>query len=109
PLDDQHERVELAARALEEPLEEIVGAAARAALEVDQRPVDGNAGQPGQGAEGDLLDGRLGGSGQSDGVPVATEACVDPEQVDERFFRWSSSRHCAYLPRRDQLSALLWT
>ena len=38
---------ELAAVGLEEPLEEVVGAAARAALEVDQGPVHGDLRQAG--------------------------------------------------------------
>ena len=82
-LDHQHERLELAAVGLEEPLEEVVGAAGRAALEVDQRPVHRHLRQPGKGAEGDLLDAGLGGRGQRDGVTVAAEPGVDPQHVDE--------------------------
>ena len=57
----------------------------RAALEVDQRPVHRDLGQPGQGAEHDLLDARLGGGGERDRVPVAAEAAVHPEDVDHRL------------------------
>ena len=83
PLDDQHERLELAAVGLEEPLEEVVGAAGRAALEVDQRPVHGDLGQARQGAERDLLDAGLGRGGQRDGVAVTAESGVDPQDVDQ--------------------------
>ena len=41
-LDDQHERLELAAVGLVPPLDEVVGALLGAALEVDQRPVHGD-------------------------------------------------------------------
>ena len=41
-LDDQHERLQLAALGLEEPLDEVVVAADRAVVEVDQRPVHGD-------------------------------------------------------------------
>ena len=86
PLDDEDERLELAAVGLEEPLEEVVRAAVGAALEVDQRPVDGDFRQPGQGAERDLLDAGLGGRGEGHGVAVAAEAGVDPEDVDQGLF-----------------------
>ena len=62
PLDDQHERFQLAAVGLEEPFEEVVRTARRSALEVDQRPVHGDLGQTGQRAERDLLDAWLGGA-----------------------------------------------
>ena len=103
-LDDQHERLELAAVGLEEPLEEVVGAAVGAALEVDQRPVHGDLRQPGQGAEGDLLDAGLGGRGEGHGVAVAAEAGVDPQHVDQGLFGGACClasrrvRHVATLP-----------
>ena len=87
PLDDQDERVELAPVGLEEPFDEIVRAADRTALEVDEGPVHGDLRQPGQGAQGDLLDARLGGRGQGHGVAVAAESGVDPENVDDRLVR----------------------
>ncbi len=83
-LDHQHEGLELAAVGLEEPLEEIVGAAHGAALEVDQRPVHSDLRQPGQGSEGDLLDARLSGGGERHRVAVAAQAGIDPEDVDDR-------------------------
>ena len=89
PLDDQHERVELAPVRLEEPLQEVVGPADRAALEVDERPVDRDLREPRQGAEGDLLDARLGGCGQGDGVAVAAEPGVDPQDMDDGLVRRS--------------------
>ncbi len=54
----------------------------RAALEVDQRPVHGDLGQPGQRSERDLLDARLGGGGQGDRVPVAAQPAIHPQNVD---------------------------
>jgi hypothetical protein len=94
-LDHEHERLELAPIGLEEPLKEVVGAAGRAALEVDQRPVHGHLGQTGKRAERDLLDAGLGSRGQRDRVPVTTEASVDPEHMNQRFFGAQSfvSRH----------------
>ena len=83
PLDDQHERVELAAVGLVPPLDEVVGPGLRAALEVDQRPVHRDLGQAGQRAEHDLLDAGLGGGGQGDRVSVTAEAAVHPEDVDD--------------------------
>ena len=84
PLHDQDERLQLAAVGLEEPLDEVVRAAHRTALEVDERPVHGDLRQPGEGAQGDLLDAGLGGRGQRDGVAVAAQAGVDPEDVHRR-------------------------
>src|ERR1700757_126864 len=43
-LDDEHERFQFPAVALKEPFEEVVGAAGRSALEIDERPVDGDLG-----------------------------------------------------------------
>ena len=80
-LDDEHERLELAPVGLEPPLDERVGAFDRAALVVDERPVDRDLREAGQRAEHDLLDARLGRCGESDGVAVAAESCVDPEDV----------------------------
>ena len=82
-LDDEHERLELAAVGLEEPLDEVVGAADRSALEVDQRPVHRDLRQAGQRAERDLLDARLGGRGEGDGVAVAAQPGVDPQDMDD--------------------------
>ena len=86
-LDDEHERLELAAVGLEEPLDEVVGAADRAALEVDQRPVHRDLREAGQGAERDLLDARLGRRGEGDRVAVAAQPGVDPEDVDDGLVR----------------------
>ena len=84
-FDHEHERVELAAVGLVPPLDEVVGAGLGAALEVDQRPVHRDLGQSGQRAECDLLDARLRGGGEGDGVPVAAEPAVHPEDVDDRL------------------------
>ena len=81
-LDDQHERLQLAALGLEEPLDEVVGAADRAVLEVDQRPVHRDLRQARQRAQRDLLDAGLGGRGEGDRVAVAAQPGVDPEDVD---------------------------
>ena len=86
-LDDQHERLDLAAGTLEEPFEEVVGAAVRAALEVDQRPVHGDLRQSRQSTERDLFDRRLGRRCQRNRIAVATEAGVDPQDVDDQFVR----------------------
>ena len=102
PLDHQDKRVELAPVGLEEPLDEVVGAAHRTALEVDERPVHRDLRQPGQGAQGDLLDARLGGGGQGHRVPVAAEPGVDPKDVDDRLVRWRlGCRHTGPSPRRE--------
>ena len=85
-LDDQDERLELAAVGLEEPLEEVVRAAVGPAFEVDQGPVHRDLGQAGQRTEGDLLDARLGRRGQRDGVSVTAESGVDPKHMDEGVF-----------------------
>ena len=93
-LDDEHERLELTPVGLEEPLDEVVGAAHRTALEVDERPVHRDLGQARQGAQGDLLDARLGRGRQRDRVPVAAEPGVDPEDMDDGLVRWRfGSRH----------------
>ena len=84
-LDDEDERIELATIGLEEPLDEVVGTADRPAFEVDQRPVDGDLGQPGEGAQGDLLDARLGRRGQRHRIPVAAEPGVDPKDMNDRL------------------------
>lgn len=47
-LDDQDERLQFISFGLEEPRQEIVGAPARSALEVDQGPMDGDLGQTGK-------------------------------------------------------------
>ena len=82
-LDDEHERLQLAALGLEEPLDEVVGAADGAVLEVDQRPVHGDLREPGQRPERDLLDAGLGGGGEGDRVAVAAQPGVDPQDVDD--------------------------
>ena len=87
PLHHQHERVELAPVGLVPPLDEGVGALLGAALEVDQRPVHRDLGQARQGAERDLLDAGLGGGGQRHRVPVAAEASVHPENMQDRILR----------------------
>ena len=94
-LDDEHERLQLAAVGLEEPLDEVVGAADRAALEVDQRPVDGDLRQARAAPEGDLLDARLRRRRQRDRVAVAAQAGVDPQDVDDgsRQVGLRSTRH----------------
>ena len=86
-LDDQDERVEFAPVGLVPPLDEVVGALLGAALEVDQRPVHGDLGQPRQGAERDLLDAGLGRGGQCHRVPVAAEAPVHPEDMYDWLLR----------------------
>ena len=63
-FDHEDERIELTPVGLEEPLDEVVGPTDRSALEVDQRPVHGDLREPGQRAERDLLDARLGGGGR---------------------------------------------
>src|SRR6202020_2411970 len=89
PLDDEDERVELAAIGLVPPLDERVRALLGTALEVDQGPVHGHLGQSGQGPEHDLLDARLGRGGQRHRVPVAPEPPVHPENMDD----WLLLRH----------------
>src|SRR6266702_885827 len=86
-LDHEHERLEFTAVGLMPPLDEGVGALLGAALEVDQRPVHRYLGQAGQGAEHDLLDAGLGGSGQRHRVPVAAEASVHPENMQDGILR----------------------
>ncbi len=86
-LDHQHERLELAAVGLVPPLDEVVGALLGSALEVDQRPVDRDLRKSRQGPQDDLLDARLGGSGEGDRVAVAAEPAVHPEDVDDTFVR----------------------
>ena len=104
-LDDEHERLELAAVGLEEPLDEVVGAADRAALEVDQRPVHRDLRQAREGAEGDLLDARLRGRGEGDRVAVAAEPGVDPEDVDDGLVRRGfGSRSHSLLPAASRSS-----
>ena len=82
-LDDQHERLQLAALGLEEPLDEVVVAADRAVVEVDQRPVHGDLREPRQRPQRDLLDAGLGGRGEGDRVAVAAQTRVDPQDVDD--------------------------
>ena len=84
-LDDEHERLELAAVGLEEPLDEVIGAADRSAFEVDQRPVHRDLRETGEGAEGDLLDARLGRGGEGDGIAVTAQPGVDPQDVDDEL------------------------
>src|SRR5579859_747256 len=84
-LHHQHERFELTAVGLVPPLDEVVGPGLRTALEVDQRPVHRDLGQPRQGAEHDLLDAWLGRRGQGDRVPVTAKTAVHPEDVNNRF------------------------
>ena len=95
PFHHQHERLQLAAVRLAEPLEEVVGALLRAAFEVDQRPVHGDLGKSGKRPEGYLLDAWLGCRRQGHGITVATEPGIDPQDVDQSFFRFqcSSCRH----------------
>src|SRR3954451_10472726 len=104
PLDDQDERLQVTAVGLEEPLEEVVRATVRAALEVDQRPVHGHFRQSRQRAERDLLDAGLSGRGEGHGVTVAAEPGVDPEHMDQDVLSGLSGlsggcgRHVATLP-----------
>ena len=86
-LDHEHERLEFTAVGLVPPFDEVVGALLGAALEVDQRPVHRDLGQARQGAEHDLLDAGLGGSGQRYRVPVAAEASVHPENMQDGIIR----------------------
>ncbi len=85
-LDDEDERLEFAAVGLPPPLDEVVGAGLRTALEVDERPVHLDVRQARQRAEHDLLDAGLGRRGQRDRVAVAAEPGVDPENVQYRGF-----------------------
>ena len=84
-LDDEHERIELAAVGLEEPLQEVVGAAVRPALEVDQRPVDGDLGQ--------ARAGRRGRSLRSLGCVAAVSATESPSQLRPALIQrtWTTS------------------
>jgi hypothetical protein len=77
---------------IEWPFEEVVRATVGAALEVDERPVDGDFRQAGQCTERDLLDAGL----DSHGVAVAAETGVDPEHVDQGFF----GSECGFSSRR---------
>ena len=77
-LDDQDERVDLAGVGLPPPIDEGV-----ANIRVDQRPVERDLGQPGQGTESDLLDARLRRRGQGHGVAIAAQPGIDPEDVDD--------------------------
>ena len=106
-LDHEDERLELTAVGLVPPLDEVVGALLRTALEVDQRPVHRDLRQPRQRPEHDLLDAGLGGRGQGDRVAVAAEPTVHPEDVDNglgraglptrRSLDWCLSGHAGHL------------
>ena len=85
-FDDEHEGFQFAAIGLEEPLEEIVCSSRGSAFEIDQRPVDGDFGKSGKRAERDLLDTGLGGGSQRHRITVTTQTCVDPQNMDQRFF-----------------------
>ena len=103
-LDHQDERFEFATIRLAEPLEEVVLTTLWPALEIDQRPVHSDLREPGQRTKGDLLDARLGRSGQRDRVPVATETGIDPQHMDQRFFclEGGGRRHRSHpFPRLD--------
>ena len=117
PLDDEDERVELAAIGLVPPLDERVRALLGTALEVDQGPVHRHLRESGQGPQHDLLDARLGRGGQRHRVPVASEPPVHPENMDD----WLLLRHrmppFGWLPARagwrsggelDRASRHLW-
>jgi hypothetical protein len=80
-----------------EPLDEAVDAAVGAALEVEQRPVQGDPGQPRQRADHQLLDARLGRGGQRDGVPVAAQPAVHPEDVQDLLGHGASLGTRAYV------------
>ena len=86
-LDHEHERLELAAVGLEEPLDEIVGAADRSAFEVDQWPVHRDLRETRERAERDLLDARLSRGGERDGIAVAAQAGIDPQHMDDGLVR----------------------
>ena len=78
PLDDQDERgVEPALGGVVPDLEELVAASIgqHAVVQVDL-------GQAGDGPHDDVLDARLGGGGDGDGVAVAAQPVRDPEDVD---------------------------
>src|SRR5690606_5390527 len=80
-----------AAVGFEEPFQEDDGAPVRSALEVDQGPVDGDLGQAGQRAQGDLFDAGLGGGSQRHRIAVTTQSGVDPQHVDQGLFRFDCS------------------
>ena len=100
PFDNENERLQFAAFGLEEPLQEIVGAPVRSALEIDQGPVDGDLGQTGKRAKRDLLDAGLGGGSQRHRIAVTTQSSVDPKDVDQRLFRFD----CCFAWHASQLS-----
>jgi hypothetical protein len=58
----------------------------RAAFEVNQRPVQRDLGQAGEGSQGDFLDAGLGCRSQRNRLPVAGQAAVNREDVDRVLF-----------------------
>jgi hypothetical protein len=97
-LHHEHERIELAAIGHVEPLDEVVSALFRAALEVDERPVNGDLGQPGESTQGDLLDARLRRGGERNGVSVATQATLHPQDVNDALFQRLGTCHPGTTP-----------
>jgi len=88
-FDNEHERIEFAAFGFKERFQKF-----RAALTViDERPVEAHLRQAGQRAERDLFDGRLHRRGKRDGIAVATQPRVDPEDVDNGRFLGDGNGH----------------
>ncbi len=87
-LDDQHERFEFTPVGLEEPFEEVVRTPVWSAFEIDQGPVHGDLRQPGERAKRDLLDAGLRGGSQRHRISVTTQARIDPQNMDQGFFRF---------------------
>ncbi len=106
-LDHEHERLEFAAVGLVPPLDEVVGPGLRPALEVDQRPVHRDLRQARQRAERDLLDARLGRRRQRDGVTVAAQPAVHPEDVDRRLLGVSLRHRVCLCGHREATSSLV--
>src|SRR5262249_50054041 len=89
---DEHEGIDLPAVRLPEPLHELV-----TDLVVDQEPVHRHPRQARERSQHDVLDAGLHRGGEGDGVTVAAEPRVQPQDVDERsFFR----RHVRSPPLR---------
>src|SRR6478752_3274663 len=108
PLDDEDERLQLSAVRLVPPLDERVRPLFGPALEVDQRPVHLDLREAGQGPEDDLLDARLGGPRERDGVAVTPQATVHPEDVQRGDLRPCRRLRCSRRGGHGP-SALLWS
>ncbi len=82
PLHHEDEGIQLSALGFAEPLHEVFAAEGI----VDQRPVNGDLGKPRKGPQHNLLDAGLHRGGERDGISVAAQAAVDPQDVNHRFF-----------------------